>query len=326
MGLQQAEQVFGKTASYAQSDERQLREALRALLVDHRVMLDTGMERHAMRDPKSTAKVAEEHRARVAARMGGGAAVGMASAGELLFPEPLPPCERWGDIYTQTYAFPSRRMAASDVLGHESRLSLPCAVLVAASTERVGPGGTMRAELEAPTTAIVSYAQIVARAEAVRRGAATLDEAMAAAVGLSIQDTRGDEAPPDPIAIAQDGDRVWPPSALLNSEGAARVAQMVGSVCDDLDNANSRAKKADGVGVYMSVFKRATREDVDNAAVRDLLGLGVGIFARNPLALHSARRHAMHAAMAAHMSGHAQLGDALVRLGSLLETLAPPRR
>ena len=101
---------------------------------------------------------------------------------------------------------------------------------------------------------------------------------------------------------------------------------MVSDVCDDIEKANSRAKKADGVGVYMSIFQRVTREDVDNATVRDLLGLGVGIFARNPLALHSARRRALHAAMAAHVSENAVLGVQLVRLGDLLETLVLSRR
>jgi len=87
--------------------------------------------------------------------------------------------------------------------------------------------------------------------------------------------------------------------------------------------------KTNGAGAYQTVCHQLIAHadsvggepDLADIAKRDWLGLGVAIFVRNPLALHSARKHAMHSAMAAHARGCAELGAQLERLGGLLSGL-----
>lgn len=282
---QNAERAFGRTAGLEHSGD-DLTARLRALLVDHVTLLETGTEitiaigslQDALeaRNLRSTRGKSDTARAT------------------------LPLCERWGDQYG-AHVPASARMALSDVLAHEARASLPTATRLCELGHRVGPGGIMRAELESAWAPLEHYGSIVRRC-APGRGGPPMDE------------------PADAAALQQDGDRVWPPRALAAAE-CDGVAALVRKLCDALEAAPARARQTNGVGLYVRAVERVL--DPADQAASGLLGLGVAVFARNPTALRSVRKRALHGAMAAHARGRAALGEQLERLGDAAHALLP---
>lgn len=289
---QNAERAFGRTANFKESGDLSTR--LRALLVDHVTMLETGTEitiaisslQDALEARNLRSTRGKSHTARAT----------------------LPLCERWGDQYG-AHVPASARMALSDVLAHEARASLPTATRLCELGHRVGPGGIMRAELESAWAPLEHYGSIVRRC-APGRGGPPMDE------------------PADAAALQQDGDRVWPPRALAAAE-CDGVAALVRKLCDALEAAPARARQTNGVGLYVRAVERvlttnpADPADPADQAASGLLGLGVAVFARNPMALRSVRKRALHGAMAAHARGRAALGEQLERLGEAAHALLP---
>lgn len=291
MGRSRAEHAFGITTKHAQAgiptDETALRDNLRGLVADHRVMLDSGVDVEVMKKPGAWA--ACFHRTKQAPPVHG----------------VLPTCDRWGDHYAHS-SFVSNKIRRNDVLGHESRHSLPCATRIAREGRGVGPCGNMRAEFESWWSEPVSYTDLC-------QGSLDLDVM-----------PKDDAA--DVIAVQQDGDRVWPPRALETPEWAATAAALVKDLCDRVESADVRIMKTNGAGVYMQAVRGVIddlKKDGTNAArsEEDFLGFGVGLFARNPVGLHSVRKHAMHGAMAAHMRERTELAQNLERLGGLVAGL-----
>ena len=287
MGRARAEYTFGITTKHVHADlpvptEAALRENLRGLLADHRVMLDSGMNIEVQHNPQNW----QSAMARVAVST----------------PKPacasLPLCDRWGDSYIKNCSFVSRKVGLNDVLAHDSRHSLPCATRVASKAADVGPGCSMRAEMNSMWLEPVNYTQIC-------QGALDLGQAPA-------------DEPADHIALQMDGERIWPPRAFATEDDAAAVCKLVSRLCDTLDKVEPRVAKTNGIGAYMRAIKVVLASKAPSRAHRQLLELGVSIFARNPIAFHSARKRALHTAMAAHMREREELGAALERLGGAI--------
>ena len=180
MGRTAAERAFGITTKHVHPDlpqptDASLRNSLRGLLADHRVILDSGMNIEVQQNPMFL---------RDAMRM-----VAPPKAYSS-----LPLCDRWGESYSKNCTFVSRKVALHDVLAHDSRHSLPCATRVAAKSTDVGPACSMREEMNSTWVEPITYTQIC-------QG------------HLDMGDTPKDQAP-DPVALQMDGDRVWPPRAL----------------------------------------------------------------------------------------------------------------
>jgi hypothetical protein len=300
MALCEAERVFGKTTKHVRGDEAnvdmiKLRRNLRGLLTDHRVMMDAGLDISMLANPKLINQMRKNAADRIAHRAG---------CGQAALNEVLPVCDRWGDLHANAYTFNSQRSATCDVLGSESRPTLPTATHVAINGQRVGPGGTMRADLESTWDPVVSLSSIV--------GERSFDiEALPQDVTL-----------PDPIAVQQDGFRVWPPRALATEEAAERVAALIAQTCDTIEGVDTKLRTVNGAGVYCKAWAVTLGENVlQDVAKRNVLGTGVVLFTREPIALNAARKHAMHAAMAAYARGVTSLGVQLERLGDVIVTL-----
>lgn len=283
MGRARSEYAFGLATKHVHRDiqvtEAKLRDDLRGLLADHRHMLDSGLNIEVQQSPANW----QNAMARVAI-----------TAPKKQPSSTLPLCDRWGDNYATQCTFVSKKVALNDVLGHDSRPSLPCATRVAAKATDVGPGCSMRAEMNSHWMEPVTYTQVC-------QGALDLGEAPS------------DQAA-DPIALQMDGERVWPPRALASEEDAAAVANLVKALCDSLDGIEPRIAKTNGVGAYMKAVAKVIAAEQPTRAQRQMLELGISIFARNPLAFHSARKRALHTAMAAHMRDREELGVQLERL------------
>lgn len=305
MGREDAERAFGHSARFARSESsaapHELRARLQSLLIDHKTMLDVGLEATLSTTLEATLRLRETTAARIAA-----ARAAPALNGGLC--DPLPPCDRWGDVYG-AHVPASTRMRLCDMLAHESRASLPTATRACAASDRVGPGGTMRAELDSAWTPVEPYAALVKSRS------------------LALSGGPLNDGPADAIALQQDGDRMWPPRALASPESARRVAALVERMCDAIEGAPERTRTTNGAGVYVnatrSVLEKVPGGDLDLSDMgrRELLGMGVGVFLRNPLALKSARKHVLHGAMAAHVRERAELGNQLERLGAAILTL-----
>jgi len=290
MGRARSERAFGLITKHAHPDvpvnEAKLRDSLRELLADHRVMLDSGMNIEVQQDP---------HNWQTAM-----ARVQLSTPSSKAYAT-LPLCDRWGDSYAKNCSFVSRKVAQNDVLGHESRHSLPCATRVAAKGTDVGPGCNMRAEMSSVWLEPQTYTQVCQGTFDL--GNPPIDE------------------PADPVALQMDGDRVWPPRALESEKDASAVAKLVGSLCDALDAVEPRVAKTNGVGAYIRAMQTIIDSKAPTRAQRQMLELGIGIFARNPLAFHSARKRALHTAMACHMRDRLDLGTQLERLGDVITGL-----
>ena len=301
--LRNAERVFGQTVGHVTPnnvpDEHDLHERLCTLVADHRVMLDRNVD--VAQSSPGVLEVTIDRRTRRRAAMKTG---------------PLPLCERWGDEQARAYVSPQARTAHCDVLGHDSKLSLPVATHIAATGKRVGPGGTMRADLESAWVPVQSYAAI-----------ATTHTFPHMAFMEPPNDKNATEA--DVIATCMDGDRMWPPRCLSSVEDSEHVAALVGSICDAVSASPERVRKTNAGGVYQAIChqimsvdgKFAKGFDVGDLSKRDLATLGVCVFMRNSYALRSARKHAMHGSMAAYLRGCDKLGDQLERLGRALNDL-----
>lgn len=281
-----AERTFGLITKHATPDipvnEAKLRDNLRGLLADHRVILDSGLNVDVQHNPSNWQS------AKAQVRLGSYKTPKACAS--------LPMCDRWGDENTKP-SFVSRKVALYDVLAHESRHSLPCATRVAAKSVDVGPSCSMREELNCPWVEPLTYTDIC-------QGA------------LDLGDAPNDQ-PADAVALMMDGDRVWPPRALENENDATGVAAIVKKLCDTLDKVEPRIAKTNGVGSYIKAM-RSLIDDTPTRAQRQMLELGIGIFVRNPMAFHSARKRAMHTAMACHVRGRSDLGEQLERLGALI--------
>lgn len=287
MGRVGAERAFGIATKHVHGDiepsESTLRENLRGLLADHRVMLDSGMNVAVHQDPNNWQSAMASVRLTPPSTQAAGA---------------LPLCDRWGEFHSKNCTFASRKVALNDVLAHDSRHSLPCATRVASKATDVGPGCTMRAEMNCHWVKPVTYTEIC-------QGA------------FDLGDAPNDE-PADAVALQMDGDRVWPPRALASEDDAKRVAALVSSLCDALDKVEPRIAKTNAIGCYIKATQSVLKGKAYSRSQRQLLEIGVGIFQRNPMAFHSARKRALHTAMACHMRDRKELGSQLERLSDII--------
>lgn len=308
--FEDAERVFG--LAFRLTDETRatahdayaLRERLRALMADHRGMLDAGVDITVSLNNGVTTNIGEENASRCAdvARK---SACTMASAGAA---RPcLPLCDRWPDC--ARVVFPSTAaLALVDTLGHESRPSLPRAISVATEPRRVGPTAVARTELES------SWAV-----------PQTLTRLTRASPLASLPDAPGEDCA-DACALQQDGSRVWPPAALRTGEASLAASDVVNAIADKIEALPERLKSTNGVGGYIACVREsmgsATGYDLRTMAHRDVLGLGVGLFVRGADGLKRVRKHALHGAMSAHVRGQNDLASSLERLADLVPTLA----
>jgi len=301
MSLGDAERVFGKSAKYIRDDDtaydkERLRRNLRGLLIDHRVMADAGLDIAVANDPRGTV-------ARLRVNPANRVALDCPAAHAPLR-EVMPVCDRWPDVNANSYTFNSQRTAVCDVLGAESRPTLPTATLAAGEGLRVGPGGTMRADLESTWDPIQTLGDIITEAEA------------------TAGEIPSDCNAPDPTAFLQDGFRVWPPRALATYESAERAAALVSQTCDTIEAVDQRMRLSNGPAVFVKAWSATLGDSLlTDVGKRNAIGLGVVLFTRDPMALHTARRTAFHTSMASYARGCLHLGKQLERLGDLILTL-----
>lgn len=296
MGREAAERIFGRTTGYVKANadiDESVRHNLRVLLLDHRAMSSQNIHMSLQCRHKSGSTASSTARARRLAQLT-----------ETLFVS-----DRWPEEQAQNHL---SHVARSELLGYEARPTLPTATSIAGAGKRVGPGGTMRAELESPWSPSSTYGCIVRAHEPMATATA---DASAPPGSAAVATEAAYEA--DSLAVAQDGDRMWPPRAISNSEDAASVSVMLDALCQAMDSVPKRIRRTNGAGVYACACQK-TLADVGVAGTRNMLGLGVAVMVRNPLAVHSARKHAMHCAMAAHARGCDKLGEQLEHLGELL--------
>jgi len=244
-----------------------------------------------------------------------GSAMGLANVGELLFQEALPSCAHWGDRVIQQYAargFDNVDMAALGGLAVETRPSVPGPMQVT-QLHRVGPHGSPEA-LQRTELPICSYSQIVeeARAQATSAAAPTLEMGVAAGNRLI-----GEEGV-DRIAEAENGRRVWPPTALQSSACCKDAVDITQSIDKNIQDMGVDDKLLACVpGMYTSIVEAVLTDRLLTPANRDAyaaLGIGAPGGRRDDIVHAQTRAHAL--AALAFATGNGDLGVALTQLAS----------
>ena len=231
-------------------------ETLHARMAQFRIASDSGMSVGDSTDTASIRQHREQTRIRAILQLNMGSAMGMATPGELLFKEALPPCPRWGDRIMQTFAARGFDHVSMDELGGmgvASRPGVPGPLQLTKASQRVGPHGSPEA-LEQQEIPICSYGQMVEEARAQAASAKPATVGAGAAFGMELISEEEDEVEekdladgeigtstgkrkPDWTAEAQHGRRRWPP-AILESSAASKEAleltKQIGVVIDGL--------------------------------------------------------------------------------------------
>lgn len=324
MSLANAERVFARlVGAPPQESHDELQHLLRDLLMRLRVVNDSGLthrelyEQDARRRARGTARA-------LAVQRGALSAVGMATLPEHVFGDPLPVSDRWGDVFATTIGGPVGPVHVVQVLGLHGRPTLPHA---AAATGRCGPHATPHSQLQTPSEACVSYADIVADLDATAQGKAVTGAlAKATHMGVELLHTDADTDIRDHVALGEDGARAWPPrlvtSRAENAPGVVRLllamSKQVSEQTPPPDACPQRQSKGfGGVDVYRKACNDTfIRDDVSQIELVDLAELGVCITnMRAVKGLRDAQQRALHAAVAAHAAS-------LLPLANALETVA----
>lgn len=339
MTIADAEAVFAKMMRVPSTEGR--RDALRNILMRHRVAVDTGLDHKVLHSQSDRRRRLAEQRAHYAVHRGVGAASGRVSAPELLFGDPLPACDRWGDAFAVHLGGPLGPLERHETLGHEARPTLPSAAAVKYA-ERVGPHGLVSTQLHASALPVTSLDEVLEATVRAQFGELPIDEGMAAGSGIVLAPMTDDAgALPDDVASRQqDGARRWPPRALRDCDTAAKVAEVVETLVASVERQLPTDQRSvlstlgtANVDMYWRMCRERLENTPDEAVMADFCALGVCAHARVRGALHMLHRRAMLVAMVARSAarlsclgegpagdpdGHARLGAALERLAMVL--------
>ena len=91
---------------------------------------------------------------------------------------------------------------------------------------------------------------------------------------------------------------------------------------DTIEAVDQRMRLSNGPAVFVKAWSATLGDSLlTDVGKRNAIGLGVVLFTRDPMALHTARRTAFHTSMASYARGCLHLGKQLERLGDLILTL-----
>ncbi len=320
MGLEEAEHTFALTLQLQpRASHDGTRSVLRNTLTRVRLARDTNDAAEALHSQEARRRAAQEHRASLAADHGAGSVVGQATAAELLFPRPLPVCDRWGDVVALGYADDIVDLETHAVLGNGGRSTLPHAMHVDVASERTGPHATVNTQLRSMRLPVRTQQQELEEAlkSSLKMRATTYTQAVAAGVAVLPGHDVTDAA--DEAAEQADGERVWPPLALREDALATAVSALVDAIPARLDDCGVPVVPMSplgpaGANAYRAACAHALGKAAEPRHRRALLELGVCLHAREPRAMPALQRQALHAAVCAHRGGRTDLARSLERL------------
>ena len=306
------------------------RATLRNVLMRHRVACDAGVDHKALHNKDERRRRTMETHAQLALHRGVGAASGMTGAPELLFGDPLPPCNRWGDAVAATLGGTLGPLETYETLGYEARPSLPGGATVGYA-DRLGPHGLVSTQLRASALPVVSYADVLKDTIDAQFGRMLVDygQAIYSSVGLERDDASNSGASKDVASHQQDGVRFWPPRALRDDVTADMVASIVqaltASVSANLPKGGGeRVRELDLLGTanvdmyWRMCNAQLERADLAPDVLKDFRALGVCAYARFEHVLRELHRRAALVAVIAHASNRMMLGNALEELAGVL--------
>ena len=140
----------------------------------------------------------------MAVHRGVGAASGRVSAPELLFGDPLPACDRWGDHVSLHLGGAIGSLDRHETLGYEARPTLPSA---AAVVERVGPHALVSTQLRTSALPVATYGEVLADSIEAQFGRVMVDYGMATSQGVGLVSNDSYPESDDIASQQQDGVR-----------------------------------------------------------------------------------------------------------------------
>ncbi len=312
------------------------RSVLRESLVRLRAEADTGLQRRLLASQDARRRHAHEQRALLAGLRGAGGLIGQANAAELLHDVPLPPCERWGEAVVQGYATLNLPLDVYEALAHRQRKTLPHAALVRSGAERVGPHGTIDAQLRIVRLPVVTFRQVADELLAIERGERAVSYNVAVHANIALEpgeedmDVSGNVARDEPAA-QQDGARVWPPTAFGDVVRAQAVTQAVQRLVAFLEEHAPREEGPSLGTAGVDLYRRGcavASAPLQGVPAADFRELGLCAFTKEPLLLVDLRRRALLLAMTARAqpdpegAGLEALASKLVELSDLMKRCA----
>lgn len=319
MTIEHAEGIFAVMLKQERSPNR--RAELRDSLVKHRALADARIDHALLHDRDARRRVALEERAHAAVHMGAGSAVGQAQPAELLFGVPLPVCDRWGDILATQQGCPDDPMYGIETLGQRQRASLPHAVL---ARERVGPHGTIDAQMRSGHRPVVSWHGMRRKTEDRLLGRAAMDHAAAAHAGVALEPSELYDGAGDLEAEQDDGERVWPPRALrVDPDGVATLLERIALEIDE----HMTIELPHGFGLKAELYWHACRtaaasEGAPPPALRGFKALGVCATAKDRARLAVLQQRALDLAMVAFAQRSNALGTAAWKVAGAIAKCA----
>ena len=300
------------------------RDVLRDTLVRHRAAVDSGLDMRTLHKKGVARQRNQEKHAHAAVVLGVGSASGMMSAAEMLFGDPLPPCDRWDQAVAPHLAGPTAHMLHKhETLGYEGRPSLPHAANVP-SGERSGPHGTLNVQMRMQPLPCVSYSDLQRNVLSATFGNILVDYGIALHAGVAVERIDEARSERDIRAEQQDGVRQWPPRALQESRRGA-VTDMVNALAKAAEEglpSPSKGRRGLGTaGVHMywrACIAQLTSTEWTSEGMRDFRALGVCAYARDNAVLRELQQRALTLAVVAHQQGASELGRALERLSTVL--------
>ncbi|MGZ0213928.1 MAG: hypothetical protein ACKVI4_15750 [Actinomycetales bacterium] len=319
MTIEHAEGIFAVMLKQERSPNR--RADLRDSLVKHRALADARIDHALLHDRDARRRVALEERAHAAVHMGAGSAVGQAQPAEVLFGVPLPTCDRWGDVLAMQQGCPDDPVYGVETLGQQQRASLPHAAL---ARERVGPHGTIDAQMRSGHRPVVSWHDMLRRTEDHLLGRAAMDYAAAAHAGVALESSELDDGEDDVEAEQDDGARVWPPRALrVDPDGVATLLERIALEVDE----HMGVELPLGFGLKAELYWHACRTAAASAgaspkALRGFKALGVCATAKDRARMAALQQRTLDLAMAAFSQSSNALGTAAWKVAGAIAKCA----
>lgn len=333
MALAQVEAAYGAARNTRNIATVDTHEAAQQRMVLERAAYDTVLSINDTQNERVLVRAREEARERAVIQMNMGAAMGLAGVAEVLFAEPLPPSNLWGEHVQQQYSHRgfSDRIRAHDSIGRRSRPSLPAALQINTTSDRLGPHGLVGLKpVSAPV--ICSYGQTVEQARAMASSAISSTINTAVAAGLRVVNVDAKPGNDDRHAAEEDGLRVWPPAAMKNAEDAAQTQETITDIINTFTSMGVKSNLLSAVpGVFTSVIEGALSSErlTILRQHRDaFMALGIGALKGRRVDVERAHSRICIYAAAAYALDYVALGTAFMELakGPALDCAKQPWR
>jgi hypothetical protein len=321
-GAARARRAFWSMLDLPYTNDKEVKYELQTILKQFYWTACTGMGERESKNPALARKHSQEALANLALHLGVGSACGKPTHAEACNPEPLPPCDRWLDMFRDEHCEGwSQIPIYRHVMGGGHLPSLPKAVEVTMGG-RMGPHAMVGTQLSVKPFTVHAYSALVTNEKVITVGKGVTGRARASCHGIHVKQEGGGKGF-DTLACNLGGMIRWPPRALRNAETAQTVAAIVETIVETVQFHLPSASENIGISGTRLYWKVCLDEVANNLSdpghLVDFCHLGLIPHSENNQDLIAMRRRALEVAMVAHMREEVRLGIALEDLAHVID-------